>query len=106
MDIPKFVNIFFFQPLHRELYTLNVSNFFVSSFRDAFNEKTEESFRSILSEPSPGIFVFEMLQPRFCEMLLAEVSSGCYVVPYASLSYMYFSFHILLSGSNCLGRKF
>lgn len=64
-----------YQPLHRELYSLNAANFFVTSFRDALNEKTEESFKSILSEPSPGIFVFEMLQPRFCEMLLAEVEN-------------------------------
>lgn len=26
-----------------------------------------------MSEPSPGVLTFEMLQPRFCEMLLAEV---------------------------------
>ncbi|XP_051146314.1 2-oxoglutarate and iron-dependent oxygenase domain-containing protein CP2-like [Andrographis paniculata] len=64
-----------YQPLHRELYTLNASNFFVPSFIEAINENTEQSFRSILSEPSPGIFTFEMLQPRFCELLMSEVEN-------------------------------
>ncbi|KAL3501802.1 hypothetical protein ACH5RR_036251 [Cinchona calisaya] len=64
-----------YQPLHRELYTMHASNFFVPSFIKAVNENTEESLRNIMSEPSPGIFAFEMLQPRFCEMLLAEVEN-------------------------------
>ena len=67
------LKLFFFQPLHRELYIMQASNFFVPSFLKAVSENTEESFRSIMSEPSPGVFAFEMLQPRFCEMLLAEV---------------------------------
>ncbi|KAL3631370.1 hypothetical protein CASFOL_024354 [Castilleja foliolosa] len=41
----------------------------------AIKENTEQGFRNIMSEPSPGIFTFEMLQPRFCEMLLAEVEN-------------------------------
>ncbi|XP_027097537.1 2-oxoglutarate and iron-dependent oxygenase domain-containing protein CP2-like [Coffea arabica] len=64
-----------YQPLHRELYIMQASNFFVPSFLKAVSENTEESFRSIMSEPSPGVFAFEMLQPRFCEMLLAEVEN-------------------------------
>lgn len=28
-----------------------------------------------MSEPSPGVFTFEMFQPQFCELLLLEVSS-------------------------------
>jgi len=66
---------FFLQPLHRELYT-HEANFFVPSFLKAIAENTEESFRSIMVEPSPGIYTFEMLQPRFCELLLSEVSSA------------------------------
>jgi hypothetical protein len=41
----------------------------------AINDNTEESLRSIISEPSPGVLTFEMLQPRFCELLVAEVNS-------------------------------
>lgn len=64
------------QPLYRELYTLNPSTFFVQSFSKAFsaNDKNrDESIRSIMSEPAPGIYTFDMLQPRFCDMLLNEV---------------------------------
>ncbi|KAG8639154.1 2-oxoglutarate and iron-dependent oxygenase domain-containing protein CP2 isoform X3 [Manihot esculenta] len=64
-----------YQPLHRELYTMNAVNFFVPSFLKAINENTEESFRSILVEPTPGVYVFEMLQPSFCEMLMSEVEN-------------------------------
>ncbi|XP_050273616.1 2-oxoglutarate and iron-dependent oxygenase domain-containing protein CP2-like [Quercus robur] len=63
-----------YQPLHRELYT-HEANFFVPSFLKAIAENTEESFRSIMVEPSPGIYTFEMLQPRFCELLLSEVEN-------------------------------
>lgn len=54
---------------------MQASNFFVPWFLKAVSENTEESFRRIMSEPSPGVFAFEMLQPRFCEMLLAEVEN-------------------------------
>ncbi|XP_060203195.1 2-oxoglutarate and iron-dependent oxygenase domain-containing protein CP2-like isoform X2 [Lycium barbarum] len=64
-----------YQPLHRELYTMHASSFFVPSFLKAVNENTEKSFRSIMSEPCTGVLTFEMLQPRFCEMLLAEVEN-------------------------------
>lgn len=61
------------QPLYRELYTMHPGTTFVPSFLKAISDNTEESFRSIMSEPSPGIFTFEILQPRFCELLLSEV---------------------------------
>ncbi|XP_047944406.1 2-oxoglutarate and iron-dependent oxygenase domain-containing protein CP2-like [Salvia hispanica] len=64
-----------YQRLHLELYDMHPTNFFVPSFLKAINENTEQAFRNIMSEPSPGIFTFEMLQPRFCEMLLAEVEN-------------------------------
>ncbi|XP_023550033.1 uncharacterized PKHD-type hydroxylase At1g22950-like [Cucurbita pepo subsp. pepo] len=64
-----------YQPLHRELYSMHAANFFVPSFLKAINENSEESFRRIMSEPSPGIYKFEMLQPQFCEKLLSEVES-------------------------------
>ncbi|KAL3654447.1 2-oxoglutarate and iron-dependent oxygenase domain-containing protein cp2 [Castilleja foliolosa] len=64
-----------YQRLHRDLYTMSAGNFFVPSFIRAIGENTEQGFRNIMSEPSPGIFTFEMLQPRFCEMLLTEVEN-------------------------------
>ncbi|XP_028805461.1 uncharacterized PKHD-type hydroxylase At1g22950 isoform X1 [Neltuma alba] len=64
-----------YQPLHRELYTLSPTMFFVPAFLKAINDNTEQSFRSIMSEPIPGIFIFEMLQPRFCELLLSEIEN-------------------------------
>ncbi|KAJ9563594.1 hypothetical protein OSB04_008754 [Centaurea solstitialis] len=66
------------RPLYRELYTLNPSTFFVQSFLKAFSasdKNKDESIRSIMSEPTPGVYTFDMLQPRFCEMLLSEVEN-------------------------------
>lgn len=62
-----------YQPLHKELYALNASDFFVPSFINAITENTEESLRNIISEPSPGVYTFKMLQPVFCEVLLSEL---------------------------------
>ncbi|XP_002524872.2 2-oxoglutarate and iron-dependent oxygenase domain-containing protein CP2 [Ricinus communis] len=64
-----------YQPLNRELYAMHPSSFFVPSFIKAINDNTEESFRHIMSEPSPGVFTFEMLQPHFCNLLLSEVEN-------------------------------
>ncbi|XP_042504791.1 2-oxoglutarate and iron-dependent oxygenase domain-containing protein CP2-like isoform X2 [Macadamia integrifolia] len=63
------------RPLHRDLYTLNPGNFFAPSFIKAVSVNTEESFRSIISEPSPGVYTFDMLQPSFCKLLLSEVEN-------------------------------
>lgn len=54
---------------------MNAEKFFVPSFLEAIKNNTEEGFRSIISESSPGVYTFEMLQPCFCEMLMSEVSS-------------------------------
>ncbi|KAK8659975.1 hypothetical protein V6N13_030165 [Hibiscus sabdariffa] len=48
-----------YQPLHRELYTMHASNFFAPSFLKAINENKEQSFRSIMAEPIPGVENFE-----------------------------------------------
>ncbi|XP_017646396.1 2-oxoglutarate and iron-dependent oxygenase domain-containing protein CP2-like isoform X2 [Gossypium arboreum] len=64
-----------YQPLHRELYAMHASNFFAPSFLKAINENKGESFRSIMAEPTQGVFTFEMLQPHFCELLLSEVEN-------------------------------
>ncbi|KAG2700816.1 hypothetical protein I3843_06G014500 [Carya illinoinensis] len=64
-----------YPPLHKELYTMDAAKFFVPSFLKAINDNTEESFRSIMTESSPGVYTFEMLQPHFCELLLSEVDN-------------------------------
>ncbi|KAI9120119.1 hypothetical protein K1719_008767 [Acacia pycnantha] len=62
-----------YPPLHKEIYTIHAENFFTPSFLKAIRDNTEESFRSVIAEPSAGIYTFEMLQPQFCEMLVSEV---------------------------------
>ncbi|XP_054809361.1 2-oxoglutarate and iron-dependent oxygenase domain-containing protein CP2-like isoform X3 [Prosopis cineraria] len=62
-----------YPPLHKEIYTMHAENFFTPSFLKAIRDNTEESFRSVIAEPSAGIYTFEMLQPQFCEMLVSEV---------------------------------
>ncbi|XP_024021599.1 uncharacterized PKHD-type hydroxylase At1g22950 [Morus notabilis] len=64
-----------YRPLHKELYTMQASNFFVPSFLKAITENMEESFKSITTELTPGVYSFEMLQPHFCELLLSEVDN-------------------------------
>ncbi|GAB4840345.1 2-oxoglutarate and iron-dependent oxygenase domain-containing protein cp2, variant 2 [Ancistrocladus abbreviatus] len=64
-----------YQPLNKEIYSMHATNFFIPSFLKAINDNAEDSFRSIMSEPAPGIFTFEMLQPHFCELLLSEVEN-------------------------------
>ncbi|XP_047158154.1 2-oxoglutarate and iron-dependent oxygenase domain-containing protein CP2-like [Vigna umbellata] len=64
-----------YPPLHREIYTMDAENFFTPSFLRAIKENTEASFRSIMAEPSAGIYTFEMLQPQFCKKLMSEVDS-------------------------------
>ncbi|KAI3893315.1 hypothetical protein MKX03_035984 [Papaver bracteatum] len=64
-----------YQPLHRELYSMNPETFFVPSFVEAINKNTEQSLRSIMSEPSPGVYTFKMLRREFCDMLLSEVDN-------------------------------
>ncbi|KAF7808823.1 putative PKHD-type hydroxylase [Senna tora] len=62
-----------YPPLYKEIYTMQAEKFFTPSFLKAVRDNTEESFRSVMAEPSPGIYTFEMLQPQFCEMLVSEV---------------------------------
>ncbi|KFK23712.1 hypothetical protein AALP_AAs61463U000100, partial [Arabis alpina] len=65
----------FFNDGNKELYTLDPTFVFVPSFLNVVKENTEESFRSVIYEPYPGVYVFKMLQPRFCEMILSEVEN-------------------------------
>ncbi|KAJ0447661.1 putative oxoglutarate/iron-dependent dioxygenase [Helianthus annuus] len=67
-----------YQPLYRSLYELNATTFFVPSFINAFmvnDNNRDERIKSIMSQPAPGVYAFDMLQPRFCEMLLPEVEN-------------------------------
>ncbi|RZB92578.1 putative PKHD-type hydroxylase isoform B [Glycine soja] len=64
-----------YQPLHRELYSVDPATFFVPTFLRAINDNTEQSIRSIVSEPSPGIFIFDIFQTHFCELLLSEIEN-------------------------------
>ncbi|XP_057446978.1 2-oxoglutarate and iron-dependent oxygenase domain-containing protein CP2 isoform X1 [Lotus japonicus] len=64
-----------YQPKHEELYIMNPTTFFVPAFLRAINDNTEQSFRSIMSEPSPGIFTFEIFQKDFCQLLLSELEN-------------------------------
>ncbi|KAK1359482.1 hypothetical protein POM88_043956 [Heracleum sosnowskyi] len=64
-----------YRPLHRELYQMTPGRFFVPSFLNAISENTEEGFRNIISEPSPGVLTFDMLQPQFCKMLVDEAEN-------------------------------
>ncbi|KAF4386379.1 hypothetical protein F8388_020006 [Cannabis sativa] len=64
-----------YQPLHKEIYTMHPASTFVPSFLKAISDNTEESFRSIMSEPSQGVFTFQMLQSGFCKLLLSEVDN-------------------------------
>ncbi|EPS65631.1 hypothetical protein M569_09146, partial [Genlisea aurea] len=64
-----------YQRLHKELYSVQAEAFFRPSFLRAMKENTEQGFRKIMSEPCPGIFKFQMLEPGFCEMMMAEVAN-------------------------------
>ncbi|KAL7090940.1 hypothetical protein ACP275_12G073900 [Erythranthe tilingii] len=64
-----------YQRLHTELYEMHAENVFVPSFINLLNENSGQSLKKRLNEPADGIYTFEMLQPRFCEMLMAEVEN-------------------------------
>ncbi|EOA37966.1 hypothetical protein CARUB_v10009434mg [Capsella rubella] len=64
-----------YQPRFRELYTFDPKLFLLYSFRYAITANTEESFRRIIAEPFPGVFVFQMFQPDFFQKLIKEVEN-------------------------------
>jgi len=72
---------------------MDAENFFRPSFLRAIKENTEASFRSIMAEPSTGIYTFEMLQPQFCKKLMSEVS---HFFPFLSFSCIYNFIHPML----------
>ncbi|KAG6541488.1 hypothetical protein Mapa_017163 [Marchantia paleacea] len=62
-----------YQPLHEELYSLDPDRFFDRTFLDAVKDGSEEALRKIITEHSPGVYTFNMLDPTFCSMMLDEV---------------------------------
>ncbi|MCO5581243.1 hypothetical protein L7F22_035121 [Adiantum nelumboides] len=62
-----------YKPLHSDLYSLDPERFLVQTFRDAIKHGTSEGIRKIMTEPSPGLYTFDMLQPSICAKLLDEV---------------------------------
>ncbi|CAE5959660.1 unnamed protein product [Arabidopsis arenosa] len=64
-----------YQPLCRDLYNFDPELFLLPSFRKAISDNTEESFRRIISEPFPGVFVFKLFQPDFFQKLIVEVEN-------------------------------
>ncbi|KAG7594505.1 Prolyl 4-hydroxylase alpha subunit [Arabidopsis thaliana x Arabidopsis arenosa] len=64
-----------YQPLCRDLYNFDPELFLLPSFRKAISDNTEESFRRIISEPFPGVFVFQIFQPDFFQKLIVEVEN-------------------------------
>ncbi|BBN15797.1 hypothetical protein MPTK1_7g00930 [Marchantia polymorpha subsp. ruderalis] len=62
-----------YQPLHEELYSLDPDRFFDRTFLDAVKDGSEEALRKIITEHSPGVYTFNMLDATFCSMMLEEV---------------------------------
>ncbi|KAL9998815.1 putative procollagen-lysine 5-dioxygenase, Procollagen galactosyltransferase [Helianthus debilis subsp. tardiflorus] len=65
-----------YQRIFRDPYTLNPKIFFQPTFLEAFRAKGKNlvtSIRSIMSEPVPGVYTFNMLNLNFCEKLIHEV---------------------------------
>jgi hypothetical protein len=76
---------------------MHSENFFTPSFLRAIKANTAASFRSIMAEPSRGIYTFEMLQPQFCEMLVSEVShSFSFLFMHISIHMFYISICFLI----------
>eukprot|EP00252_Welwitschia_mirabilis_P014297 TRINITY_DN3144_c0_g1_i3.p1 TRINITY_DN3144_c0_g1~~TRINITY_DN3144_c0_g1_i3.p1 ORF type:complete len:256 (+),score=45.41 TRINITY_DN3144_c0_g1_i3:305-1072(+) len=64
-----------YQPLYKELYAMNPEYFFVQSFLDAIHENTKEGFQRIVTEETPGLYIFDMFQEGFCQSLMKEVEN-------------------------------
>ncbi|KAG7594504.1 Prolyl 4-hydroxylase alpha subunit [Arabidopsis thaliana x Arabidopsis arenosa] len=64
-----------YKPLYRGWCNFDPELFLLPAFRNAISENTEESFRRIISEPFPGVLVFQMFQPDFFEKLILEVEN-------------------------------
>ncbi|XP_010461698.1 PREDICTED: uncharacterized PKHD-type hydroxylase At1g22950-like [Camelina sativa] len=64
-----------YQPSFRGWYDIDPKLFLLPSFLEAISDNTEASFRRIISEPHPSVFVFQMFQPDFYETVIVEVEN-------------------------------
>src|SRR6266545_6233735 len=62
-----------YKPLHRHLFTLR-EEMFVPSLVQAVRAKHPDALRKLCTEVHPGIYVFDMLAPRFRTDLLEELA--------------------------------
>jgi hypothetical protein len=59
--------------LHPRLYTLR-DEFFAPALLWAVRTGTRKALREVIREAHPGVYVFDMLRPRFCRELLEEAA--------------------------------
>jgi hypothetical protein len=62
-----------YTPLHPHLFAIR-DEMFVPSLVRAVRSKRPEALRQLCAEPQRGIYVFDMLQSRFCADLLEEIA--------------------------------
>src|SRR5262245_55372951 len=62
-----------YERLHPHLYQLR-DEYFARSLVQAIHAGTPEALTRIRSQVHPGVFVFDMLQPVFCQDLLEEIA--------------------------------
>lgn len=62
-----------YQPLHPHLYTLQWE-FFVEPLLQALANDSPDSLSNYCQQPHPGVYVFDMLKPDYCQQLLAELA--------------------------------
>jgi hypothetical protein len=60
-----------YRPRHPQLYALR-EDFFAPSLVKAVRAGSPRALRAAVKEVHPGVFVFDMLRPRFCRELLEE----------------------------------
>ncbi|XP_010479295.1 PREDICTED: uncharacterized PKHD-type hydroxylase At1g22950-like isoform X2 [Camelina sativa] len=64
-----------YEPCYRGWYNFDPKLFLLPSFLEAISVNTEASFRRIIYEPHPSVFVFEMFQPDFFDKLIVEAET-------------------------------
>eukprot|EP01119_Soliformovum_irregulare_P006930 TRINITY_DN19340_c0_g1_i1.p1 TRINITY_DN19340_c0_g1~~TRINITY_DN19340_c0_g1_i1.p1 ORF type:complete len:324 (+),score=51.74 TRINITY_DN19340_c0_g1_i1:244-1215(+) len=63
-----------YPPKHPELKTID-EKFFTPSFWNAVQDGSQKKLREIPLEASPGVWIFDMLTPEFCNKLIEEVDA-------------------------------
>ncbi|KAM7262692.1 hypothetical protein ACFE04_000375 [Oxalis oulophora] len=59
----------------KDLYYIEPSFFFAPEFLKAIIKNTVECSRCATFEPTPSVFTFEMFNPQFCELMIAEIQN-------------------------------